>query len=110
MVVPTSSNTPPAGPAAPEELEAYARVNAKTHALAGLGPFAQLMRHAIEVQYLLLAYGPTPYDYLFRSTFFDAHFVAAGVLDRARAVALFEAARAVLDCWEIDRARFTLLK
>ena len=93
----------------PEELEAYARVNAKTHALAGLGPFAQLMRHAIEVQYLLLAYGPAPYDYLFRSTFFDAHFVAAGVLDRARAVTLFEATRAVLDCWEIDRSRFAPL-
>lgn len=91
----------------PEELEAYARVNAKTHANAKLGPFAQLMRHAIEVQYLVLAYGPDPYDYLFRSTFFDVHFVAAGVVDRARAVAVFEATRAVLACWEIDCARFS---
>lgn len=90
----------------PEELESYARVNARTHALAGLGPFAQLMRHTIEVRYLALASGPDPYAYLFRSTFFDAHFAAVGLADRASAASLFEAARRVLDCWAIDRNRF----
>lgn len=90
----------------PEEVWAYARVNARTHALEGLGPFAQLARHAIEVHYLALAGCPDPPDLLFRTTFFADHFVAAGVLDARAARALFAATGRALACWEIDRTRF----
>ena len=90
----------------PEEVWAYARVNARTHALEGLGPFAQLARHAIEVHYLTLAGCVDPPDTLFRTTFFADHFVAAGELDARAARALFAATGTALACWEIDRSRF----
>lgn len=90
----------------PEETWAYARVNAGTHALEGLGPFAQLARHAIEVHYLALAGCADPADTLFRTTFFDDHFVAAGVLDARAARELFAATGQALACWEIDASVF----
>ncbi len=90
----------------PEELWAYARQNARTHAQSGLGPFAQLARHAIEVHYLALAGAEDPAGALFASTFFADHFVAAGLADEARVRELFAASGRALACWEIDRSRF----
>jgi hypothetical protein len=90
----------------PEELWAYARQNARTHAQSGLGPFAQLARHAIEVHYLALAGAEDPAAVLFASTFFADHVVAAGLSDEARVRDLFAASGRALACWEIDRSRF----
>jgi hypothetical protein len=92
----------------PEELWAYARQNARTHALSGLGPFAQLARHAIEVHYLGLAGADDPPGVLFASTFFADHFVSAGLTDEASVRALFAASGRALGCWEIDRTRFSI--
>lgn len=89
------------------ERETYVRHNIRT-----LRPFYQpqqrwrmLVRYLYEYQYLGLSAIEDPRTFFFRSTWFDADFVNAGVLDEERFDALAAAVRALCACHAVDTAR-----
>lgn len=92
--------------ASPEELDAYARCNARSHAGVGLLPFAQLARHAIEVQYLRVA-GVSPSLPYFRATsWFPDYFESAGLCSWSALEALVAAVERVCVAHRIDEDAF----
>lgn len=94
------------------EKETYVRHNVRTLRPAYPPPhlWRMLIRYLFEYQYLLPALGLTavadPRAFLFRSTWFDADFLAPGVLDEARFDALAAAVGRLLACYAVDESRF----
>jgi hypothetical protein len=92
--------------ASAEELDAYARCNARSHAGLGLMPFAQLARHAIEVQYLRVAGVARPIDYFLQTSWFPDYFEGPGLCSRAALVALVAAVERVCGAHQVDEEAF----
>lgn len=86
---------------APEELEAYVRVNVRHHLDEGLGPLAQLARHAIEVQYLAIGSDQRRLEYFFATSWFVPVFVESGVFAAPLVEAVFAATAAVCACYGV---------
>jgi hypothetical protein len=85
----------------PEELEAYVRVNVRHHLNEGVGPLGQLVRHAIEVQYLAIGSDQRRLEYFFSTSWFVPVFVESGVFAAPLVEAVFAATAAVCDCYEV---------
>jgi hypothetical protein len=91
---------------APEELEAYVRVNVRHHLSEGLGPLQMLVRHAIEAQYLSLGGDADRLGYFFETSWFAPLFIDSAVFSRTSARAVFDATARACACYELDDARF----
>ncbi|MBK9260529.1 MAG: hypothetical protein IPM54_11960 [Polyangiaceae bacterium] len=62
----------------PDELSCYVRTNVRHHLNEELGPLAQLVRHAMEFQYLALAEIRDPMGYFLGTSYFEVIFFARG--------------------------------
>jgi hypothetical protein len=89
-----------------EEMQAYVRTNVRHHFDERLGVVSELARYAYEVHYLGLA--GLARDYFFRTSRFPDYFVASGIVSEDDVNALFDAAGAVLACYEFDEERLAL--
>jgi hypothetical protein len=65
-----------------------------------------LARFLYELQYLRFSAVPDPRAFFTRSTWFDADFLASGVLDEARLDTLAAAVGALCDAYAVDETRF----
>lgn len=90
----------------PEELSAYVRTNVRHHLNENLGPLMQLVRHAVEFQYLSLAGIPDPFAYFLETSYFAGYFLRPGVFTEEGVRALFDATARVCACYELDSAAF----
>lgn len=90
----------------PEEMQAYVRTNVRHHLDEGLGIVSELARYAYEVHYLALA--GLPRDYFYRTSRFPDHFLATGIAREEDVESLFDAAGAVLACYDFDHGRLAL--
>jgi len=90
------------------EIETYIRHNIRTLRFAYPPPqlFRMLVRYLFELQYLGFSEVRDPLTFLVSSTWFDADFLAPGVLDAERLGALADAAAAICTCYAIDETRF----
>jgi hypothetical protein len=86
----------------PEELLAYVLNNARHHLNEGIGPLAQLSRHAVELQYLGLVEGIDPVQYLLDTSYFTEYLLRPGVFTEAHLRAVVAATARVCTCYEID--------
>ncbi len=90
------------------EMETYVRHNIRT--LRTSYPPTQLLRmlvrYLFEYQYLALTAVADRARFLMRSTWFDADFLASGVLDGSSFAELADAGAALCACWAVDDARF----
>ena len=89
-----------------EEMQAYVRANVRHHMNEQLGLVSELARYAYEVHYLALA--GIERDYFYATSRFGAYFIDSGIVSRADAEALFDAAGQVLACWAIDESQLDL--
>lgn len=87
----------------PEEMEAYVRVNVRSHARDGLGPFAQLARYVYEYQYLSLSRVGDPHAYFMATIPFRQFFELPGLCDEASFVSLTGALATVYRHFAVDR-------
>lgn len=90
------------------ERETYVRHNIRT--LRGQYPADQLwrmlVRYLCEYQYLAFSEVADRRAYFLTSTWFDTDFIATGILDEARFVALTEAVAALHATYTVDETRF----
>lgn len=86
----------------PEELLSYVLTNVRHHLNEGLGPLAQLARHAIELQYLGLVEGLDPVRYLLETSYFTDYLVRPGVFTEEHVRSVVAATGRVCACYEID--------
>lgn len=90
----------------PEELRAYVLNNVRDHLNDGLGPIAQLTRHAAELQYLRLAGSADPLSHLLETSYFETYMIRSGVFTEAHLRAALDATARVCACHEIDTSAF----
>jgi hypothetical protein len=90
----------------PAEMQAYVRTNVRHHFDENLDLVSDLARYAYEVHYLALA--GMDRSYFFDTSRFGAYFIDTGIVSRADADALFDAAGRVLACWEIDQSKMRI--
>jgi hypothetical protein len=90
------------------EMETYVRHNIRTLRPSYPPPqlFRMLVRYLFEYQYLALSAVADPTTFLMRSTWFDADFVANGVLDARRFGELTAAGAALCASYAVDASRF----
>jgi hypothetical protein len=92
----------------PAERETYVRHNIRT--LRGMYPkpewWRMLLRYLIEYQYLRFSAVDDRRTYFLRSTWFDADFIATGVLDDAQFDALAGAVARVCDVFAVEERWF----
>ena len=90
------------------EMETYVRHNIRTlrPSYPPMQLLRMLVRYLFEYQYLVLTAVSNPATFLMRSTWFDADFVASGVLDAATFAELADAAADLCACWAVDESRF----
>ncbi len=90
------------------EIETYIRHNIRTLRTAYPPPqlFRMLVRYLFELQYLGFSEARDPLRFLVSSTWFDADFLATGVLDAEKLRALAGGAAAICACYAIDDTRF----
>lgn len=90
------------------EIETYVRHNLRTLRPEYPPPkrWRMLTRYLYEYQYLRFSQVADPRTFFLRSTWFDADFLATGVLDEARLDALLAAVGAICDCYAVDERRF----
>ncbi len=90
------------------ERETYIRHNIRT--LHGLYAPAQLWRMLIrylsEYQYLTFSAVAAPVEFFLRSTWFDADFIASGILDAERFASLTRAVARICATYRVDETRF----
>jgi len=90
------------------ERETYVRQNVR--ALRAEYPpshlWRLLMRYLFELQYLGFSAVRDRRTFFVHSTWFDADFLATGVLDAARLDALADAVAAICDCYAVDESKF----
>lgn len=90
------------------ERETYIRHNIRT--LRGLYTPAQLwrmlVRYLSEYQYLAFSAVADRVEFFLRSTWFDADFLAAGVLDRTGFLSLVAAVQDICATYRVDESRF----
>jgi hypothetical protein len=90
------------------EMETYVRHNIRTlrPSYPPTALFRMLVRYLFEYQYLSLSTVPDAATFLMRSTWFDADFIASGVLDAQRFVELADAGAALCASYAVDESRF----
>ncbi len=90
------------------EIETYIRHNIRTLRFAYPPPqlFRMLVRYLFELQYLGFSAVRDRRTFLVSSTWFDADFLATGVLDVEKLGALADAAAAICASYEVDETRF----
>jgi hypothetical protein len=90
------------------ERETYIRHNIRT--LRGLYAPAQLWRMLIrylsEYQYLTFSAVDAPIEFFVHSTWFDADFIAPGILDAERFASLTRAVARICATYRVDETRF----
>ena len=93
----------------PAELEAYVRVNARSHREEKLGPTELLSRYVHEYQYVRLSrIVPDPFVYFLEVTGVERLFCDTGLLQRDDLRRLFESMARVCDCYAFDQERVAL--
>ncbi|RMG15577.1 MAG: hypothetical protein D6731_08100 [Planctomycetota bacterium] len=90
----------------PAELEAYLRVNVRTHVEEGLDPFLLLARYAVEAHYLGLGACAAPLETFLRHTAADRLLAGGGLLSREALLELLEAAASVCAAYALREEAF----
>ena len=95
----------------PAELEAYVRVNARSHREEKLGPTELLSRYVHEYQYVRLSrIVADPFAYFLEVTAVERLFCDTGLLERDDLQRLFASLARVCDCYGFDAERIRLAR
>jgi hypothetical protein len=90
----------------PEELRAYVLTNVRHHLSEGVGTLGQLVRHAVELQYLRLAGVSEPLRYFLETSYFEYYMIQSGVFVEEHVRAVLDATARVCACHEVDASAF----
>jgi hypothetical protein len=88
------------------ERETYIRQQVRTHAQDDVGPYTQLMRCAIEYQYLALSDNPAPWHYFVSSTWFRELYVAPGLVTERAMRHIVDLVQKLTACYRVDESAF----